>query len=107
MEFARQRKSYQAEYQLLTQPFDRDGNTITLHLHNPIQETLLSTLRNDLTAFLRQQLKNTFITITGDLKEEDDTRKTLYTNREKFEFLIQKNPALKELKERMGLDTDF
>jgi DNA polymerase-3 subunit gamma/tau len=31
----------------------------------------------------------------------------MYTPREKFEYLMEKNPALKELKDRLGLDTDY
>jgi DNA polymerase-3 subunit gamma/tau len=31
----------------------------------------------------------------------------LYTSREKFDYLVEKNPVLKELKEKLGLDTDF
>lgn len=36
-----------------------------------------------------------------------DDKKVIYTNREKFDHLVEKNPKLKDLKERLGLDTDF
>jgi len=42
----------------------------------------------------------------GDYKNTD-TKKVIYTNREKFEHLAEKNPNLLELKERLGLDPDF
>jgi DNA polymerase-3 subunit gamma/tau len=39
--------------------------------------------------------------------KEMDVKKMAYTNKEKFDLLAEKNPMLKELKERLGLDTDF
>jgi len=39
--------------------------------------------------------------------QEFETKKIAYTNKEKFDHLAEKNPALRELKERLGLDADF
>jgi len=39
--------------------------------------------------------------------KESDKKKIAYTNKEKFDLLAEKNPLLKELKERLGLDPDF
>jgi DNA polymerase-3 subunit gamma/tau len=75
-------------------------------LHNPIQETLLDTLRSDVTTFLRNKLNNDSIQVAGELKETTG-KKVIYTNREKFEYLVEKNPAIGELKKRLDLDTDF
>jgi hypothetical protein len=105
-EFAEQRKKFQAEYQLLTQPLEMIENKIILHLHNPVQESMLNNLKIDLINFLRERLRNQSIQIVGELRAADE-RKVIYTNREKFDYLAQKNPMLKELKERLGLDTDF
>jgi hypothetical protein len=106
IQFAEQRKKFQAEYQLLTQPYELSGSKIILHLHNPVQETMLTNLKVDLTTFLRDRLKNQSIQVHGELREADQ-RKVIYTNKEKFEYLVQKNPLLRELKDRLGLDTDF
>lgn len=105
-QFAETRKKFQAEYQLLTQEFEINENSITVALHNPVQEMMLTNLRSDLTTFLRDQLKNQSINITGELRVADE-RKVIYTNREKFDYLVAKNPMLKEFKDRLGLDTDF
>lgn len=106
MLFAEKKKTYQAEYHLLTQPFMLNGNTVTLPLHHPVQETLLHNLRGDLMTFLREQLSNQSIQVIGEMSTVEE-KEMLYTNREKFEFLVKKNPALMELKDRLGLDTDF
>ena len=105
-EFAEQRKKFQAEYQLLTQAYEIQDNQIIVHLHNPVQEGILNNIRSELGAFLREQLRNNSIQVRGELKEGEE-KKIRYTNREKFEYLIEKNPLLGELKDRLGLDTDF
>lgn len=105
-EFAESRKLYKAEYQLLTQEITLQDTTIILHLHNPVQETLLSDLKSNIVDFIREKLKNYSLQVTGELQFNDD-KKVIYTNREKFDHLAKKNPNLTLLKERLGLDPDF
>lgn len=77
-----------------------------VHLHNHFQETLINTIKVDILTFLREKLMNNRIQLMGEHKTVDD-KKVIYTNREKFDHLAEKNPKLKDLKERLGLDTDF
>ena len=105
-EFAEQRKKFQAEYQLLSQAYEVVDSKIIIPLHNPVQEMMLTNLRTDLTNYLRDKLKNQSINIVGELKESEE-KKVYYTPREKFDYLVSKNPMLRELKERLGLDTDY
>jgi len=80
---------------------------VIIHLHNPIQETLLNTIKSEALTFLREGLRNNSILLSGELAEVSEDKKVLYTNRDKFDHLAEKNPKLKELKERLGLDTEF
>lgn len=81
---------------------------IIVSLHHPVQETMLDNMRIELSTFIRERLKNNSILISGKLAEiQEDEKKVFYTPREKFEYLIEKNPILKELKDRLGLDTDY
>ncbi len=105
-DFAEQRKKFQSEYQLLIQPIEIRGSHIIIQLLSTVQETMLSNFKSDLTSFLRTQLKNNSILVVGELKETDE-RQMLYTPRDKFEYLIEKNPMLKTLRDRLGLDPDF
>jgi hypothetical protein len=104
--YADQRKKFQAEYQMLSQPYRKEGSMITVDLLSPVHETMLNNIKSELVAFLRERLRNNTIQVTGQLQTEQD-KKIIYTNREKFDFLAEKNPMLKELKDRLGLDTDF
>ncbi len=106
MRFAEMKKEYQAEYHLLMQPFELSETTVKVLINHPVQETLLHNLRSDLTAFLRTALNNRFIQVVGEMQTIEE-KQILYTNREKFEHLARKNPALYTLKDRLGLDTDF
>jgi len=105
-EFAEQRKKFQAEFQMLSQPIELNETQVIVHLLNPVQETMLTGLKSELTTFLRDKLKNSSIQVIGELREVDE-KKMKYTDRDKFEFLLDKNPLIKEMKERLGLDTDF
>jgi DNA polymerase-3 subunit gamma/tau len=71
-----------------------------------VQETMLNNQRSELITFLREKLKNNSIMVVGEFREAEQ-RKVIYTNREKFDYLVAKNPMLRELKDRLGLDTDF
>lgn len=105
-EFTEQRKTQVGEYHLLKQEFDFQNNLITIHLTNPVEEPLLQSIRNPLTEFLRERLKNKNLNVTSQIREIQ-TQKIAYTNKEKFDKLLERNPILKELKQRLDLDTDF
>jgi len=105
-EFAELRKNQAGEYHILKREFELHGDKITIPLTNPVEEPLLQNIRTQLTAYLRDKLNNNSISVTG-LMQEFETKKIAYTNKEKFDQLAEKNPSLRELKERLGLDTDF
>jgi DNA polymerase-3 subunit gamma/tau len=107
LEFAEQRKKFQVEYQLLLQPYTLEEQKITVMLYNHIQEGSLNNIRGELGAYLREKLRNGSIQVFGEFVKEGEAKKIIYTNREKFEYLVEKNPVLRELKDRLGLDTDF
>jgi DNA polymerase-3 subunit gamma/tau len=104
--FSDSRKHQIAEFQLLKRGFTRESNVITISLTNPVEEPLLQNLQLPLVTYLRDKLKNNSISVIGILQRQE-TNKVVYTNKEKFEHLANKNPALRDLKERLGLDTDY
>lgn len=91
---------------MLSQPYSLRNNHIIVNLLSPVHDTMLGNIKVELTTFLRERLKNSLIQVTGELTAADD-KKMIYTNRDKFEYLAAKNPMLTELKDRLGLDTDF
>ena len=75
-----------------------------LHLLSPVQETMLNNIKADLITHLRERLKNSTLLVVGQVLETDQ-KKMMYTDTDKMEFMLDKNPMFKELKERFGLDT--
>ncbi|SHH51339.1 DNA polymerase-3 subunit gamma/tau [Chryseolinea serpens] len=104
--FAEQRKKFQAEYQLLSQPYELRGTQVIVHLLSPVQDTMLNNVKAELITHLRDTLQNYSILVVGEMREMEE-KKMMYTPRDKFDYLVEKNPNLKELKERLGLDPDF
>ncbi len=60
--------------------------------------------KSDILGYLKQALKNQEITLTSVLNEVKEKSKKPYTEEEKFNHLLEKNPHLKTLKQQMGLD---
>jgi DNA polymerase-3 subunit gamma/tau len=106
LDFAEQRKKFQAEYQLLIQPFEIRESNIIIQLLSTVQETMLNNFKGDLITHLRDNLRNNSILVVGELREQEE-KQMLYTPRDKFEYLLEKNPMLKKLRDRLGLDPDF
>ena len=104
-QFAELRRGQVAEYNLLLRDFVLEGHTIKLQLTNPVEEPLLAGIKTDLVSFLKNRLRSE-VALEGVLLKTS-TKKIIYTNKEKFDHLAEKNPALLELKERLGLDTDY
>lgn len=91
---------------MLKREFILDGTTFKLQLDNQIQMDTLTQLKQDLATFLRQRLRNVSIQITAEIVETTTERRP-YTAQEKFEYLANKNPALLELRDRLGLELVF
>jgi DNA polymerase III subunit gamma/tau len=83
-----------------------DGITIPLTLTNPLQEDLLNGFRGELLPFLRSALKNSQLRLDVQIVKDAPQRR-LYTPGEKFNYLLEKYPALQQLKDRLGLDPDY
>ncbi len=91
---------------MLKRNFLLEGTMFKLQLDNQIQMDALTQLKQDLAVHLRQTLRNTTIQIAAEVVESNTERRP-YTAQEKFEFLANKNPALLELRDKLGLELVF
>lgn len=91
---------------MLKREFILDGTTFKLQLDNQIQMDTLTQMKQDLATFLRQRLRNASIQIAAEIVETTTERRP-YTAQEKFEYLANKNPALFELRDKLGLELVF
>lgn len=103
------KKGKSLEITVLKQPFVLEGKKIKFKLIGDIQEDVFQKFKPEVLKFLRKKLNNASLLIHAEITEEseDPSVRKLYTNSDKFSFLLEKSPALKELQKRFGLETDF
>ena len=93
---------------LLNQPFELRNREVVFMLSSGLHEDLFPKLKPELTGILRRKLREPDVEVTFEITEQAvDPLKNLYTSREKLTYLMEKSPALKELKKRFGLEADF
>ena len=99
-------KSLHHEVLILKEAYQVDDHKITVSIPNEALESTFEKFRGELLMHLRNSLKNDHISISSQVIELE-RGKMLYTDREKFEHLKKKYPALKDLQEKLGLDPEF
>lgn len=108
--FAEQKKlsGRDSAYMVLNQEVNllEDGLTVPLKMSNTLQMDVLNEIRVELIQYLRKQLHNSQLNVTAELVKEEKQRK-LYTASEKLNYLMEKNPQVRMLKEKLGLDPDY
>ncbi len=84
-----------------------DNDIININIVNALQDEDIFKYKRKITAFLRKELKNGKISLQTTIKEIATESKKPYTDTEKFIFLAEKAPALKKLKDQLGLELDM
>ena len=87
-------------------PQNLKENTFELHLNNSTQMEIVSEEMNFILKFLRKALVNDFIEIKTKLVKSEK-KSTLYTNKEKFDDLLNNNKSLVKLSHKLGLDPEY
>ncbi len=83
-------------------PVAEENSKIVLTLYNQIDEKLISEHHSAICQFLREKLSNDQITLHIEMKELSDDQK-IFTQKEKFEYMLQNNEALVRLCDRFKL----
>lgn len=84
----------------------KENNAVEIELSTDIERKFLKVEETALVQFLRKELGNPYVTLLITMKEAE-MRQRLYTDKEKFNYLAEKQPLLLKLKEKLFLDTDF
>jgi len=87
-------------------PQNLKENKFELHLNNSTQMEIVSEEMNFILKFLRKALVNDFIEIKTKLVKSEK-KSTLYTNKEKFDDLLNNNKSLVKLSHKLGLDPEY
>jgi DNA polymerase III subunit gamma/tau len=96
-----------SEYVILNRKFTLEGTTIHIEVDNEIQVDLLTiSLRTEVLSYLRKELHNSTIHLEVVVSKEE-AKMMIYTQADKFKFMAEKNPALHDLRNVLGLDYDY
>ena len=103
--FIENTKKKKSEIAILKKEKTISDKTIIFHLNNELESSIFDDIKNKLQSFLKKKFKEEIsIEKKVTIKEKE---KTIYTNKDKFEYLTDKNKNLIELKNRLGLDYEF
>ncbi|MBL7969038.1 MAG: hypothetical protein JNK09_18700 [Prolixibacteraceae bacterium] len=80
-----------------------DGNKLLLRIGNSVQEEEVRIAKPELMTWLRNELQNDAIELTTRF-EKVETERVIFSDSEKMQMMIQKNPILFELKQKFNLD---
>lgn len=82
-----------------------DNRNIIIEFGAQIHIDMFLEVKKDLLTYLKQNLKNTEIDIHEEIViEEVESNQKLYTQEDKLKYMIEKNPALLKMKQRLNLD---
>lgn len=101
------RKAITGDLSMLKRGFTVEGTIIKLDLAGNVEQILFDQMKTSLITFLRERTGNSSLLIQTQIIESSPDATKPRTTREKFNHLAEKNPVLKELKERFGLDPDL
>ncbi|MET4075954.1 DNA polymerase III subunit gamma/tau [Hymenobacter sp. UYCo722] len=97
-----------SEFWVLNRPVTANAeHHIELAVDNPIQVDQFNDLRVEFLADLRRRTGNPRLNVQPVVNTAAPTARKLYTSTDKFEYLAERFPALREAKQRLGLEAEF
>lgn len=97
------------KFVMMDRPIELIDTIAHVKVENEVQvQHFNEQLRMEVLGILRERLHNYAIDIVLDVTvQENGEKKLLYTQSDKYDFLVQKHPILGELKQKLGLDHEF
>lgn len=84
------------------------GDTeIGFSIEGKINENIFNDIKTDLLQYLRSELGNGALLINTNVITQEERASKPYSNPDKYEFLSNKNSALRDLKNEFSLNTDY
>jgi len=80
-----------------------DINKLSMKIGNSVQEEDIRQIKPELVSFLRKELRNSGIELSTRL-EKIESERVIFSDSEKLQMMMQKNPVLNEFKQKFNLD---
>lgn len=95
------------EQLLFHRKMEKSGeHNVRLILESQLEVSILEKTEGEIVRFFRSALQNSLLQLEKVVTEQETSR-NLYTSKEKFEYMANQNPALRMMKERLGLDFEY
>lgn len=83
-----------------------ENHDIVISLSSQLEGSFLDKFETELIVYLRAELNNDHISLKREVSQVAEVNK-LYTSKDIFDHMVQQNPALQELKDKLGLDFNY
>lgn len=80
-----------------------DVNKLSMKIGNSVQEEDIRQIKPELVSWLRKELRNSGIELSTRL-EKIESERVIFSDSEKLQMMMQKNPVLNEFKQKFNLD---
>ena len=89
--------------------YELKGNVVCFRVVNALQEAQLDGERTDLLNHLRKELRNAALELSIEITASNEGERdavTYFSEKERYQKMVEKNPTLDELRKRLDLDLD-
>jgi len=83
-----------------------DGAVMVLLNSEAQRDNFVKNIKSDLVEYIRGATGLSSVEILTEVSENEQIAKKIYTEQDKLDFLVNKNPELGKLKSRFNLDFD-
>lgn len=83
-----------------------DGVVMVLLNSDAQRDNFLKSVKSDLVAYIKDKTGLSAVEILAEVSEKTENGKRIYTEQDKLEYLVNKNPELGKLKSHFNLDFD-
>jgi DNA polymerase-3 subunit gamma/tau len=97
------------KFVMMDRPLELIDTILHIKVENEVQfQQFNESIRMELLSTLREKLKNSAVDIALDIMEyQKNEKRSLYTQSDKYDYLVKKYPILIEMKQKFGLDHEF
>lgn len=91
----------------MNKPKLKDGFIVELIIHNQAQENLMLENKVSLVDFIRKKLNNYKVILNTVIEEQAVDPDQAFTNKERYQKMVEKNPDLDEMRKQLGLELEL
>ena len=92
---------------IMNKPTMIGENEIELIIHNKAQDIVLQEEKQEILDYLREKLNNDHLNLITRIVDLSGSKELLTSPKDKYRVMMKQNPAIDELRLRLGLELDY